>query len=268
MESGSGWENVPAIKLIISTRVTLGPGGLFPWAQTDVKGPYWRIYWNDAPGAFVRCGGREVELTPERIVALSPDAVYSTRAERLVKHFYVHCFVGRPFSEIKGKMFVWEDPALTRLGAKLGGEANGRAAEPRAQMALLVYLNSVLLAIPEEDVPERPAYSPKVAKAVETLESAPRLSNDVLARRAGMSRNGFLALFKKETKTSPQAYSRQLRLNEACAMLQHGDKTIDDIAQETGFCDRYHFSRAFHQTIGYTPAQFRKRRLPSPEFSL
>ena len=265
MESGSGWENVPAIKLIVSKVVTLGPGGSFHWRQTNAQGPYWRIYWNDAPGAFVLCGGREVELTPEKVVALSPDAVYSTRAERLVRHFYVHCFVGKPFSEIKGKLFVWEDPALARLASVLAGKVDGHAAEPRTQMELLVYLSSVLLAIPEGSVPDCPAYSPKVALAVEILENAPRLPNDELAQRIGMSRNGFLALFKRETGTSPQAYSRQLRLNEACVMLHHSDKSIDDIAQETGFCDRYHFSRAFRQTIGHSPAQFRLRRSPMPE---
>ncbi|MFA6568510.1 MAG: AraC family transcriptional regulator [Victivallales bacterium] len=259
----SGWEKVPAIKLIVGKCQSLGPGGVFRWKQTEVRGPYWRIYWNDAPGAFVSCGGNEVELTPGKIIALSPDAVYSTRAERLVNHFYVHCFVSQPFSEIKGRIFVMTAPELARQASILAGKVNERADEPRTQMELLVYLNSVFLAIPAESVPDCPAYSPKVAKSMEILEKTQKISNDELAKSVNMSRNGFLFLFKKETRTSPQAYSRQLRLNEACIMLQHSDKSIDEIALETGFCDRYYFSRAFHQVIGCAPGQFRFRRYPT-----
>jgi AraC-like DNA-binding protein len=262
-EKKSGLENVPAIRLIVSKCQSLGPGGSFHWNQLGAKGPYWRIYWNDTPGAFVSCGGIEVELTPEKIVALSPDAVYSTRAERIVKHFYVHCFVSQPFSEIKGRMFVLTNPELLRQASILAGKVNGRADEPRTQMELLVYLHSVLLAIPRESVPDCPAYSPKVAKAIEILGNIQKISNGELAKLVGMSRNGFLALFKKETKTSPQEYSRQFRLNEACVMLQHSDKSIDEIAQESGFCDRYYFSRAFRQEIGFPPGQFRARRYPN-----
>lgn len=258
-ENNSSWEKVPAIRVIVGKRVILGPGGI-RWFQTDVRGPYWRIYWNDAPGAFVSVGGREVELTPDKVVALSPDTVYSTRAEKTVGHFYVHCFVAQPFSEIKGKMFVWENPELTRRASSLAEKANPCLEDWRAMMELLVYLNSVLLAIPPENAPDCPSYSTKVASAMEILGDNFKISNSELARRLGMSRNGFLALFKKETQTSPQAYSRQIRLNEACVMLHYCDKSIDEIARDTGFCDRYHFSRAFRSTIGLPPRQFRLRR--------
>ncbi len=262
-ENNSGWENVPAIRLIVSKCQSLGPGGSFHWEQKEVIGPYWRIYWNDAPGAFVSCMGKEVELTPEKIVVLSPNTVYSTRAEQLINHFYVHCFVSYPFSGIKERMFVLTNPELARQASILSGKVNKRADEPQTQMELLVYLHSVLLAIPVGSIQSCPVYPPKVAKAIETLEKTQKISNSELARSVGMSRNGFLFLFKKETKTSPQAYSKQLRLNEACIMLQHSDKSIDEIALETGFCDRYYFSRAFRQKIGCTPGQFRSRRYPA-----
>ena len=264
-ENNSGWENVPAIRLIVSKCQSLGLGSSYCWIHSGVKGPYWRIYWNDTPGAFVSYGGIEVELTPEKIVALSPDAVYSTRAERIVNHFYVHCFVAQPFSEIKGRMFVLTNPELIRQASILAGKVNRRADEPRTQMELLVYLHSVLLAIPRESVPDCPTYSPKVAKAIEILGNIQKISNGDLAKSIGMSRNGFLFLFKKETKISPQEYSRQFRLNEACIMLQHSDKSIDEIAQETGFCDRYYFTRVFHRTIGCAPGQFRARKYPTTE---
>lgn len=258
----SGWENVPAIRLIVAKFQSLGPGASFLWNMSGAKGPYWRIYWNDTPGGFVSCDGKEVELTPEKVVALSPNAVYSTRAEKLVNHFYVHCFVAYPFSDIIGKMFVFTEPGLIKQASALAWKVNKQAGEFRTQMELLVYLNSVLLAIPAKSIPDCPEYTEKVARAVQILGSVQKISNGDLAKRVGMSRNGFLFLFKKETKTSPQSYSRQLRLNEACVMLQHSGKSIDEIASETGFCDRYYFTRAFRKSIGCAPGQFRARRYP------
>ncbi len=266
-ESGSGWEKVPAIRLIVTKRISIGPGGSYAWNQTGNKGPYWRIYWNDSPGSFISCGGEEIELNPQRVVALSPDATYSTRAEKLVKHFYVHCFVSQPFSEIKGKMFLLKGYELAKKAAYLSSKVNKDSDATRIQMELLVYLNSVLLAIPPNCIPKYTPYDPKVAKAIKILENHQKISNADLAQRVGMSRNGFLFLFKKVTNFSPQVYSRRLRINEACIMLNHSNRSIDEIALETGFCDRYHFSRAFRQVIGYAPGQFRSRACRYPNIS-
>ncbi len=257
--SGSGWGRLPAIRLIVSKCVTVGPKGSCRWNQARMLGPYWRIYWNDAPGAFVACHGQEVELTPDRVVVLSPNAVYRTRAECLARHFYTHCFVSQPFSELKGRMFVWDKPELVKLASKLADRVNEHPKTLHTEMQLLVYLNNVLLSISEKEVPRIPAYSSKITKAIELLEGVQTITNGELAEKLGMSRNGLLALFKKETGTSPQNYSRQIRLNEACVMLHHTEKSIDQIAWETGFCDRYHFSRAFRHAIGCPPARFRSQ---------
>jgi transcriptional regulator GlxA family with amidase domain len=49
-------------------------------------------------------------------------------------------------------------------------------------------------------------------------------------------------------------------------MLQSSDKSIDEIAQQAGFCDRYHFSRVFRQIIGCAPVKFKMKN--SPKYQL
>lgn len=240
---------------------TIGKGG-FHWKQTGMWGPYWRIYWNDTPGAFITSGGIEVELTPDRIVVLAPDTAYSTRIENSSRHFYVHCFIAQPFSEITSQMFVWENDELVRMASSLADKVNESMDKVRTQLEMQVYLSSILLAVPPENVQECATNNPKIAKAINILENVQKISNEELAQEVGMSRNGFLFLFKKIVGSSPQAYSRQFRINEACIMLQRSDKSIDEIAQETGFCDRYHFSRVFRKTIGRAPVQFRAINAP------
>jgi AraC-like DNA-binding protein len=261
LKKNSYCEKIPAIRIIVAMCVNIGKRG-FHWRQTRVSGPYWRIYWNDTPGAFITAAGKEVELTPDRIIVLAPDTVYSTRIEKESRHFYVHCFIAQPFSEIISRMFVWENEGLVRMASNLADKVNESMDKVRTQLELQVYLNSILLAIPPDNIQECVTNNPKIAKAINILENVQKISNEELAQQVGMSRNGFLFLFKKVVGSSPQAYSRQFRTNQACIMLQGSDKSIDEIAQETGFCDRYHFSRVFRQTIGYSPVQFRQINTP------
>ena len=38
-----------------------------------------------------------------------------------------------------------------------------------------------------------------------------------------------------------------------------GEAFIKQIADELGFCDVFHFSKAFKQVVGLTPSDFRRR---------
>jgi len=84
------------------------------------------------------------------------------------------------------------------------------------------------------------------------------LSNDELAGRVGMNTNAFIRLFKQATGKPPQAYHTNLRLERACMLLSHTRRGIPEIAEETGFCDRYHFTNVFTRKRKLSPAAFRR----------
>jgi len=46
-------------------------------------------------------------------------------------------------------------------------------------------------------------------------------------------------------------------------MLHYSGRDIKAIAEDTGFCDRYHFSRIFKQLRGVSPAEFRRCGQPA-----
>ena len=102
----------------------------------------------------------------------------------------------------------------------------------------------------------------RVDQAIEHLhlnfpESIP---NDDLAAQVGMNTNAFIRLFRQTMGETPQHYYTRLRIDQACQMLHGGEASIDHIAEATGFCDRYHFSRVFKKLRGMGPASFRKLR--------
>ena len=53
-------------------------------------------------------------------------------------------------------------------------------------------------------------------------------------------------------------YLLELRLNTAMKLLRHTDHSIEQIARECGFGDRYYFTRIFTKHRQTTPAAFRK----------
>jgi transcriptional regulator GlxA family with amidase domain len=84
------------------------------------------------------------------------------------------------------------------------------------------------------------------------------ISNRDLAKRIGMSVNAFTRLFREHAGNSPQNYLIKKRIQKACMLLKYSPSSIDEIARETGFCDRYYFSRVFKKTCGESPAKFKK----------
>ncbi len=53
---------------------------------------------------------------------------------------------------------------------------------------------------------------------------------------------------------------RRLRLDAARAALERPGSDLADVAQECGFADQSHLTRAFRKAFGVTPGAFRRRR--------
>ncbi|HBC88238.1 MAG TPA: hypothetical protein DCZ94_14905 [Lentisphaeria bacterium] len=81
-----------------------------------------------------------------------------------------------------------------------------------------------------------------------------------LAKRAGMSKYHFIRSYKKCTGLTPMQDLLLIRLEAACNLLTTTEMTLKQVAEETGFCDEYYFSRMFRKQYGTTPGAFRHGR--------
>ena len=52
---------------------------------------------------------------------------------------------------------------------------------------------------------------------------------------------------------------KRRRREWACASISHGETSLKQIADTLGFCDVFHFSKAFKAEIGFTPSDYRRR---------
>jgi len=80
-----------------------------------------------------------------------------------------------------------------------------------------------------------------------------------VARQAGLNYENFRKRFAQLTGESPGRYQKRRRLEWACAAIYHGEQSLKQIADELGFCDVFHFSKAFKQETGLTPSEYRRR---------
>jgi AraC-like DNA-binding protein len=71
--------------------------------------------------------------------------------------------------------------------------------------------------------------------------------------------NAYLCrLFRRYDQQTPYQYLLRLKMNHAAERLQHSSLLVKQVAQEIGFPDPFHFSRAFKNLLGISPASFRR----------
>lgn len=87
-----------------------------------------------------------------------------------------------------------------------------------------------------------------------------KLSIDVIAKMAYVSKSNFFKMFKEELGISPNEFIIQQRIKRAKEMLMHNN-SVNEVAFSTGFSDTNYFIRVFKQMEGVTPKIFQNKKL-------
>lgn len=75
---------------------------------------------------------------------------------------------------------------------------------------------------------------------------------------ANMTVNSFCRYFKRRTRKSYVDFLTEIRIGQACKLLQQKDLSISQICFEVGFSNLSNFNRKFRELSGLTPSEFRK----------
>ncbi|MBP8155859.1 MAG: helix-turn-helix transcriptional regulator [Leadbetterella sp.] len=81
-----------------------------------------------------------------------------------------------------------------------------------------------------------------------------------MAAIMGLGTTTFTEKVKAFSGFPPLNYLINLRISEAIRLLKNSDKSLTDIALDTGFYSSQHFSTTFKKLTGYTPGHFRKNK--------
>ncbi len=254
-----GPAQTPALKVIL---VELARS-LSDWDYPDCAAPFWRLYWNARGRGIVGLGGRRHVLEGDAVLLIPPETHFSARAESPMDHLYVHFLAGPPFDAalpcVSGSRAGPAELAALRALARAAASPPSGPAAARAWLLRAASLCLGALArFPASRLePADPGgAASRVAELVRSRLSAPP-SNAELAAALGMSLPTLERRIRSATGRSLHAYALWLRIGEACIRLRHGDEPIERIAEELGFADRSHFSRAFAALRGESPASYR-----------
>jgi len=152
--------------------------------------------------------------------------------------------------------------AFEGILAEQGGATEGSVALTRALMTqCIVYLLRYLSQQADGRLPWLPGLAdPNLSRAVDVIFERPERPHtvDSLADVAIMSRSVFAERFRATFGSTPIRFLHDIRLRRAAELLRHGTEfSIEEVARRVGFNSRSHFSRAFKDHFGRSPASFR-----------
>lgn len=81
-----------------------------------------------------------------------------------------------------------------------------------------------------------------------------------IARNAGVEASSVCRWFRRYQGTSPYQYLMRRKMNIAAEYLIERGGLVKDVAQQVGFADPYHFSRAFKTVHGVSPSELLRYR--------
>ena len=99
----------------------------------------------------------------------------------------------------------------------------------------------------------------KIKLAVKYIEDNYFLDFSItdLAYEYAMSPNYFSTSFKEETGMTIVNYTKKLRMEKACELLEKTGQSVAEISQAVGYSDSQYFFRVFKKEMGITPLQYR-----------
>ncbi len=84
------------------------------------------------------------------------------------------------------------------------------------------------------------------------------ISLDEIASEVGMNRSAFCSWFRRCKGMTFSRFVMQYRLETACGLLEHPQKSVSEICYLAGFGDIPHFVRVFTKEKGISPGKYRK----------
>lgn len=142
---------------------------------------------------------------------------------------------------------------------------NGMGQTPFSARITSVLLEHLLLKIAETALPDGPVASP----AFDTYRKCRQyiidhwMELDSLTRIAAachLDPAYLCRLFRRFDRQTPYQLLLRLRLRHAAARLRGGRVPVAVVAEELGFADPFHFSRAFKRMMGISPSAFARLR--------
>lgn len=141
-------------------------------------------------------------------------------------------------------------------------EAKGLSFESAMEMTGRLYLFLAYLVRNSKNSPffaqQGYIYAKKAADYIASHYSYP-ITVEEVADYVGVSRSYLFRCFQDYVNTSPKMYLTEVRIRQACGLLEKSDLSVSAIARSVGFVDGLYFSKAFKKRKGLSPRDYQKQ---------
>jgi AraC-like DNA-binding protein len=239
------------------------------WDCHDMIFPFWRIYWNRNEGGELIHLEEVYKMTPDTLYIIPPFTSFSSRFSKKhiyetgihvsgrhltsdyneedyldssLIHFFIHFNLGVPFDNVYPGILKIENTDFKLT----------------FNLKLQAFIKEVLTNIGPE-LWKAINIDDRVLKVIRFIEANinKKLSNSEIASLVNMAPNSFARLFKEEMHITLHNFIQNRKIARSCELFEHTNKTIEDVAYNLGYSDRYHFSRVFKTVTGLTPGIYK-----------
>lgn len=272
----------PRYKTWISTPVTSNLGGILHAGELQstagidptnmrILGDYALVLILSGTAYYEDANGAEEELEAGNAIIVFPDLAhaYGPRQTNDWSHTYA-IFNGPQFELLKKTGVLDSDKPIWQLDSI--GYWNQRieeclnSASQRSSTQGLKFIGQFAQLLIEMKTRDLEA---KIDSSASRIDMATKLLSGPVdgmwiapaevARRVGLSYESFRKRFASARGIAPAKFQNQKRIEFARAAIYQGTRTFQELADELGFCDAFHFSKTFKRLTGESPTEFRQK---------
>ena len=240
------------------------------WGLRNTVDSVIRLYYVAGGGGRAVCGKQHIALEAGKFYLLpsqTPLTFWTT--EKLDLHWMHVQLTLAPgidiFNIIKGEIMSIPEPesSLLERFKALHGEGDEMLSGDLRRQAVIMEIIAVFFQRYKVELPELFEKDLKRFEVIIGLiEKYPgrKWTIQELADKTGLRRVRFSTEFRRFFGISPAKFIMRKRLEYACYLLSNSDRILEDIADELGFCNAFHFSKSFKSGMGVSPKIFRANR--------
>lgn len=252
-------KNIQDIKEIKVRIQQWGFSNVRDWYYPKVCLQDWVLYWNLTSGQKLEVNGKIIHPDSKKVYLFPPYTKFGGIIEKEFTQFYVHFRASAPFDSVRTEFIEFPSEPIQELVYQ--------AVSSNFHEMQSLYLTQTALTalsfVPQKMLmPSRKTIlDSRIRHVLEHINQNPggRNSIEELAEYVKMSVNNFHRKFQSCTFQTPKQYIMIKRMEFARELLMNGDLSIDEIAEQAGFANRYHFSKAFKNYYSFPPITYRKK---------
>jgi AraC-like DNA-binding protein len=186
--------------------------------------------------------------------------IYTYKQTDRSRYYWVH-FTGNKVSDIFSRCKVLKgvnrdngrryekDAVLSMIAEELSG-----CAEEASDFAVSLFFSFLSLF----KIKQAAKIYARAIKELESTQSSVSIAS--IAKSYGITVSHFIRCFKSIYGITPNEYKHNYRISQATNLIKMTDLSIQEIANQCGFCDPLYFSRIFKKRVGVSPLKYRKQK--------